>query len=155
VSALRDKVDIIVVAFHWGEEKSTEPKAYQRTLARAAVESGADLVIGHHPHVVQGIEVVDGIPVFYSLGNAVFGSYSKTARWGLIARVEFDQSRPVSAQAIPVNVFNEQVRFQPVLFDAELATEKLHELKTLSAAWGTEIRLREDGVGAIALSQKQ
>lgn len=64
---------IIVHSMHAGTEYRRDPSAQQRTVARHAVAMGADLVVGHHPHVVQGYELLDGVPVVYSLGNAVFG----------------------------------------------------------------------------------
>lgn len=66
--------DYVVVMVHWGVEKDTAPQEYQRTMGRQYIEAGADLVIGSHPHVLQGIEYFDGKPVVYSLGNFVFGS---------------------------------------------------------------------------------
>lgn len=65
--------DIIVHSMHGGEEYQSAPTPRQRETARIAAEAGADLVIGHHPHIVQGWEEIAGVPVFYSLGNASFG----------------------------------------------------------------------------------
>lgn len=70
----RDKCDILVVFVHWGVEHQSTPEAYQRSLAQSYVDAGADLVIGAHTHCLQGIEYIDGKPVFYSLGNFIFGT---------------------------------------------------------------------------------
>lgn len=72
VRSLREQVDIIVVSCHWGVSGSNQVLDYQRAIARAAINAGADIVIGHHPHVLQGVEVWQGHPIFYSLGNFVF-----------------------------------------------------------------------------------
>ncbi|WP_309088458.1 CapA family protein [Domibacillus sp.] len=64
---------IVIVHFHWGVERSYVPEESQKTLARFAVDAGADLVVGHHPHVVQGIEEYNGKFIVYSLGNFMFG----------------------------------------------------------------------------------
>ena len=64
---------VIVVSFHWGTEKSNVPDDIQKTLAHLAVDQGADLVVGHHPHVLQGIEKYQGKNIVYSLGNFCFG----------------------------------------------------------------------------------
>lgn len=70
---LRPHVDVLVVSFHWGREKRYEPEPYQQRLGRATIDAGADVVVGHHPHVVQGIETYGGGLIAYSLGNFVFG----------------------------------------------------------------------------------
>lgn len=64
---------LVIVSFHWGEEKVTSPNDTQKSLAHIAIDNGADLVIGHHPHVLQGIEKYKGKNIAYSLGNFCFG----------------------------------------------------------------------------------
>lgn len=66
--------DIVIVYVHWGIEKSEYPEDYQRELAKKYIDAGADIVIGAHPHVLQGIEYYNGKPIIYSLGNFIFGS---------------------------------------------------------------------------------
>lgn len=65
--------DLIVFNYHWGTEKSYRSNSTQRAIAHYCIEQGADLIIGHHPHVVQEVEVYQGKPIVYSLGNLVFG----------------------------------------------------------------------------------
>lgn len=65
--------DYLTVFVHWGIERNTIPEGYQRELASQYAAAGADLVIGMHPHVLQGIEIIGETPVFYSLGNFIFG----------------------------------------------------------------------------------
>ena len=67
---------VIIVSFHWGTEKSNIPDDIQKTLAHLAIDQGADLVVGHHPHVLQGIEKYQGKNIVYSLGNFCFGGNS-------------------------------------------------------------------------------
>ena len=74
IAEARSQCDVLVVYVHWGLEHQEKPEAYQRTLAQKYIEAGADVVFGAHSHCLQGIEYVDGKPVFYSLGNFVFGS---------------------------------------------------------------------------------
>lgn len=64
---------VVIVSFHWGTEKATYPDDTQKTLAHTAIDNGADLVVGHHPHVLQGIEEYNGKNIVYSLGNFCFG----------------------------------------------------------------------------------
>jgi poly-gamma-glutamate capsule biosynthesis protein CapA/YwtB (metallophosphatase superfamily) len=70
---------------HWGTELATCPDETQLRLARAFVDAGADVVVGHHPHVLQGIEIVDGAVIAYSMGNFAFsGSFPETRRSGVL-----------------------------------------------------------------------
>lgn len=75
-SAKAQGADLIVVGFHWGSERSNYPDEIQKTLAHLAIDQGADLVVGHHPHVLQGIEQYQGKYIVYSLGNFCFGGNS-------------------------------------------------------------------------------
>jgi poly-gamma-glutamate synthesis protein (capsule biosynthesis protein) len=80
VREARRQADVVIVSFHWGVERSRSPSPRQHRLARLAIDSGADAVLGHHPHVRQPVEWYRGRPVFYSLGNFIFdlrnGSFS-------------------------------------------------------------------------------
>jgi len=90
--ALRQKLrlarslsDWVVVSIHWGVELADGPQPKQREMARWLVAQGADLIVGHHPHVVEAPECVDGRPVFFSLGNHVFDQKDPATKRGLIA----------------------------------------------------------------------
>ncbi len=87
----------VVVLIHWGIERDETPQEYQRALAKRYIDAGADLVIGSHPHVLQGIEYYKGKPIFYSLGNFIFGSsIPKT----MLVQAEFKGDN-LSLQLIP------------------------------------------------------
>ncbi|MGI5873362.1 MAG: CapA family protein [Bacillota bacterium] len=75
----RDGADIVIVSFHWGVERSNYPNMTQKRLAHMAVDNGADLVLGHHPHVLQGVEVYKGKNIVYSLANFCFGGNKNPA----------------------------------------------------------------------------
>lgn len=66
--------DHVIVFVHWGIERNELPEDYQRSLARGYIDAGADLIIGCHPHVLQGFEYYQGVPIVYSLGNYLFGN---------------------------------------------------------------------------------
>lgn len=72
-SVIAQGAQAVIVSFHWGSEKETYPDDIQKELAHAAIDHGADLVVGHHPHVLQGIEEYNGKNIVYSLGNFCFG----------------------------------------------------------------------------------
>lgn len=77
VAYLKQKADLVVVNFHWGTERNNYPDFYQVDLAHKAIDAGADLVIGHHPHVLQGMERYKGGVIAYSLGNFIFGGNNR------------------------------------------------------------------------------
>ncbi|MEG1292025.1 MAG: CapA family protein [Lachnospiraceae bacterium] len=72
IQGSKEKSDYVVVYVHWGVERANTPQEYQRQLGKAYIDAGADLVIGSHPHVLQGIEYYQGKPIVYSLGNYIF-----------------------------------------------------------------------------------
>lgn len=78
-SARSQKADVVAFALHWGTERKSVPDPYQVALGRTVVDAGADLVIGAHPHVLQGAEIYRGKPILYSLGNLVSPKGGPTA----------------------------------------------------------------------------
>lgn len=136
VRAARGLADIVIVSFHWSADRLKDPKEYQVNLAHLAIDSGAQLVIGHHPHVIQGVESYKGGLIFYSLGNFIFGFYSSPDTEGMVARVEFeageDGFRPKSARIIPLEVDNTRVKFQTSPLEGRMAEEKLKEIEKRS-----------------------
>lgn len=88
--------DFQIVYVHWGTEYIAKNDALQRQLSETLVAAGADLIIGHHPHVVENVGLIDGVPVFYSLGNYIFDQYlSIDTEQGLVVTVEFTSESPV------------------------------------------------------------
>jgi poly-gamma-glutamate synthesis protein (capsule biosynthesis protein) len=98
VRRLRREVDVLIVSCHWGVSSSANTIDYQRTIARAAVAAGADVVFGHHPHVVQGIEMIGGKPIFYSLGNFAFdwASMRDRHREGIVVEMLIRGGKPAA-----------------------------------------------------------
>ena len=133
ISSLRKKVNIVVVSFHWGSELMTHPKPYQKFYAHCAIDWGADLVLGHHPHVLQGLEMYHSKLIVYSLGNFVFGSYSSKVRESIILKVCFDKNGSLTtAKVIPICVFNSKVQFQPRLLHGTSKGKVIQTLNTIS-----------------------
>jgi len=96
VEEVATQCDFLVVYVHWGSENTTELDWAQKEQARRLAESGADLVIGNHSHCLQGIEIIEGVPVFYSLGNFLFNSKTldtcllkATVKEGKISSLQF------------------------------------------------------------------
>jgi poly-gamma-glutamate synthesis protein (capsule biosynthesis protein) len=102
VSAARDRADAVIVSVHWGYEYQTRVDPAQRVAADLLLRAGADLVIGHHPHVVQAFEMDGGRGVAYSLGNFVFDQGQGETGKGLALRAFFDRHGLRAVQALPV-----------------------------------------------------
>ena len=148
VATARHTADIVVVSFHWGQEGKTGLRDYQVQLAHAAIDAGASAVLGHHPHVLQGVEhYKDGV-ILYSLGNFAFGSYSNTATRSAIALLTFRDKQWRELRMIPLNVKNAEVVFQPHPLVGRDATEVVEHLQQLSQLLGTTLENR-DGVAVL------
>ncbi len=112
VRSLRDRgAEIIVFNYHWGQERAYQSNSTQQAIARYCIDQGADLVIGHHPHVVQEVETYKGKQIAYSLGNLVFGgNRNPSDKNCLIFRQNFTldlDARTITAasyQAVPYRV---------------------------------------------------
>lgn len=91
VAAAREEADLVLVSYHGGSEYLAGPTMYVREVLHAAVEAGADVVIGHHPHVMQGIGWYRGVPILYSIGNVTMGAHvdHSWSRYGALARLTF------------------------------------------------------------------
>ena len=97
------KYDHVIVFVHWGVERVEIPEDYQRTLAKGYIDAGADLIIGAHPHVLQGFEYYKGVPICYSLGNYLFGNRTGET---LLLNASFDENMQLSIQLIPCERIN-------------------------------------------------
>jgi len=107
VKEAKMKADFVIVSLHSGTEYVNQPNSSQINFAHAAVDSGADLVIGHHPHVVQTMEQYQGKYIFYSLGNFVFDQmWSQPTRQGLMVKIDFSRQKLENVSFFPVIIEN-------------------------------------------------
>tara|TARA_Y100000310_G_scaffold245721_1_gene250749 strand:- start:229 stop:1290 length:1062 start_codon:yes stop_codon:yes gene_type:complete len=107
--------DVVVVSFHWGEEYKTFHNRYQESMAHLSVDFGADLVVGHHPHVVQDVEKYKGGFIAYSLGNFIFDqNFNDVTSTGLMLRVNIRDKKIYDIKKIPI-AFTDT--FQPYVID--------------------------------------
>ena len=114
--------DYIICQCHWGTEYDPNHNAMQEAMARTCVREGANLVIGHHPHVVQGIDFIENVPVIYSLGNLCFGGTINLSGYDAIiaqAFISFGSGKPeTQIELIPIKTssrYPENVNdFRPV-----------------------------------------
>lgn len=100
-----EKADFIAVNFHWGKERSNYANQDQQRIARFAIDNGANVVIGHHPHVLQGIEQYKNGFIAYSLGNFIFGGNSRKHHYTALAKITF-QNKKMNSEIIPIEVRN-------------------------------------------------
>jgi poly-gamma-glutamate synthesis protein (capsule biosynthesis protein) len=142
--AQKQGAQLIIVAFHWGTEKSNYPDETQTSLAHTAIDCGADLVVGHHPHVLQGIEKYNGKYIVYSLGNFCFGGNSSPSDMDTII---FQQTFTVSASGVldtdEINIIPCKIssasgynNYQPAPASGTDAEEIISRLNEYSAAYG-------------------
>lgn len=141
IKALKTATNLVIVSFHWGAEDSYDPNLVQLLLGHAAVDAGADLVIGTHPHVLQGIETYKGRHILYSLGNFVFGGHGNPADMDSIiyqeAFIEQDgRMGPGEMTLFPVRISSVTTHndYRPVLLTGEERERVLARVKKMSEA---------------------
>ncbi|MDD4971195.1 MAG: CapA family protein [Paludibacter sp.] len=130
---------IIVICLHWGIEKEPKPTSEQVEQAHLLINSGADLIIGHHPHVVQSIEVYQGKYIFYSLGNFIFDNNHSQA---IMTDLVLSKGRIKTIQIIPINI----VKSKPQLMNSEESENFRKQIQSLSNT--IEIK-QKDGIWKI------
>lgn len=145
----RQLADIVIVNFHWSEELRSSPKEYQSKFAHLCIDNGAQIVIGHHPHVLQGLEIYKNGLIAYSLGNFAFGTYSTKVQDSIILQVELDQNGLYRAILYPLNINNHEVACQPRLRHGVDGIRIMTDLQHYSADWGSTIDIQPDGTGII------
>lgn len=101
------KVDILIVGVHWGEEYKDKANKFQREWAEKMIENGADIISGHHPHWVEDYEYIDGKPVYYSLGNFVFDQmWSEETKKGLLIKLTFKDNKIIKEEFVNTYIEN-------------------------------------------------
>jgi poly-gamma-glutamate synthesis protein (capsule biosynthesis protein) len=115
IKTARLKSDLVIVNIHWGTEYEHQFGKHQQAIGHALIEAGADAIIGHHPHVVQGMEVYQGKPIFYSLGNFIFDQYfSADTQEGLSVGLDFGEASttislyPLKSEKATPRLMNEE-----------------------------------------------
>jgi len=123
--------DVVIVLPHWGSDYSATPNYRQLNFAEIAVGAGADLVVGNHAHVIQGMKELNGVPVFYGLGSFVFDqSWSLETQQGIVVRITFEGTRFLDYEIIPVHIENDGYVHIP---DADEAASILNRFQTISS----------------------
>ncbi|XOU94196.1 MAG: CapA family protein [Candidatus Kerfeldbacteria bacterium] len=107
INKLKDGVDVVIISMHAGVEYTDKPNQKQIDFAHTAIDNGADLIIGHHPHVVQSTEIYKDGYIIYSLGNFIFDQmWSEKTREGAITKITFIEKRLDHVEFIPIKSFD-------------------------------------------------
>jgi hypothetical protein len=132
VSRLLPRVDAVIPYFHWGREGSTKVQTYQMALAHLCIDLGCKAVLGAHPHRLQGIEIYQGAPIFYSLGNFVYGGRKDPQdKLSAVALLQIGSDRSVTAEIVPIQTTRwPEAPYQPFML---LGAEKHEALGRIAA----------------------
>lgn len=148
IKTARDKgAQIVITSFHWGIERQYTPTASQQNLAKAAIDSGSDLVVGHHPHVIQGFQKYKGKYIIYSLGNFCFGGNSNPSdKDTMIVQATFVKKsdkkvKSATLKVIPCSLSSHSTYndFQPKILKGSAKQSIISKLNTRSQAFGIEV----------------
>jgi len=137
IKAAAAKADYVIVSFHWGIEYTGNADQDQRKLAHEAIDAGADLVLGHHPHVIQGMELYHNKLVAYSMGDFVFDHYSRVTGEAYILQLSLPPQGAPSFEVVPVYLNESTGVPEPVTGKA--ADSILARLSKLSASLGLQL----------------
>ena len=144
ICKLRALVDRVVVTVHWGVPYDPYPSEEDIEKAHFAIDCGADIIIGHHPHIVQPFEVYKNRPIFYSIGNFAFGSGNSNAE-SIVLSVNFEDTL-TNITIFPAYIKNrdKRVNYQPKILTGEAAYQSINQLKINSGVSGDLIHFKNN-----------
>ncbi len=150
IKEIRKKVDFIVVSFHWGAEFNPYPINTQIEYAHKTIDAGADLIIGHHPHIIQSIEKYNNKFIIYSLGNFVFDQQKIERRETFIFSCKFSKTGIKHCSLIPVIIENYDYEtkcgYRPTLASEKVFNRILERVKILSKNFGVELFIKNNKI---------
>ena len=135
VTQVKEQVDFLIVSTHWGKELAEHPQESDMKFAKLLIDNGADVIMGHHPHVLQGIEIYNNKPIIYSLGNFVFNSRGFKSNSTMITNIEINKQGIIHMKIIPVEIKHGQ----PSIAEGHAKEEIIQRMNDLSRRWGTTI----------------
>jgi poly-gamma-glutamate synthesis protein (capsule biosynthesis protein) len=130
IKICRKESDIVIVSVHWGDELIEYPGLPQRQLARQLQQAGADIIMGHHPHVFQGLDLTERAVTAYSLGNFIFDGFSTATGWSIIFSVTICRDKTLVCQAVPIV---RDHHFRPQLANGSQKSKLLEEIERRNA----------------------
>ncbi|WP_419165211.1 CapA family protein [Candidatus Palauibacter sp.] len=143
IARVRDQADLVLVSFHWGIENSQDVHPGMRAFAHEVLDAGADAILGHHPHVPRGIEVRDGKPIVYSMGNFIFGHGHDYWMDNIAVRLHMGPDGVTRVDVLPLAGRGDDLS-RPYVLEGDAARTLLEDIRTRSAELGTTLRIEGD-----------
>lgn len=150
IGRIRTDVDYVVVSFHWAIENSQDTHPAARAFAHDIIDAGADVIIGHHPHVPRGVEVYKGKIIFYSLGNFIFGHSHTYWMDNYLARMTLTRTGITQVEILPIAGSGNNLS-QPYLLEGDEARALLDDIQARTAELDT--RMEIDGDKGVVIPQ--
>ncbi len=147
IARVRDQVDFVIVSLHWGLENRIAIHPQARKFAHAIMDSGADIILGHHSHIPKGVEVYKNGLIVYSMGNLIFGHNHKKWEDNFLVQLAFRDRQIFSAHIVPIAGTGIDIT-QPFVLQGDRADSVLRTIKQRSFPLGTDIKI-ENSVGKI------
>lgn len=140
IAQAQAQCELLIVSVHWGNEYEKRPTERQQTVARAAIDAGADLIIGHHPHTLQGVGRYRGAPILYSCGNFVFDQREGERMESAVFHLTWHEEEGWRIRMAPVWIPHR--RCGPIYPDEERAAAIINRLATLSGNLGVSVTVQ-------------
>jgi len=137
IGAVKNKCDLLIVSYHWGVEYHRHPTERQQQVAHASIDAGADVILGHHPHVLEGLEVYKDQPILYSMGNFIFDKRSGERMESGLFTLYYTEGRGWRVEMKPIWI--PRSRLGPEYATGERRDSILQRFKRLSEELGTKV----------------
>ncbi len=146
IANTKEQSDIVIVFMHWGARTNgNEVTGRQRLYAQKLIDSGADIVVGQKINILQGVEIYNGKPIFYSLGDFIYGTYAKKEPYGFILRLIISDKKFIRTEIIPISISDATTgSFLPEHIKGEKVQNAINILNNLSEEFGTNIQIIDE-----------
>jgi poly-gamma-glutamate synthesis protein (capsule biosynthesis protein) len=149
IKAAKKKSDLVCISLHWGIIYSQQVHSKAIKYAHEIIDAGADVILGHHPHVPQGIEIYKNKPIFYSFGNFIFRYNRPSWQDNFLARIHIQKNQLKKIEILPISGKGSKL-YQPELLSGNDAKKMLLRIQKLSSKLNTTIEIG-DNKGKISL----
>ncbi len=143
VKKIREQVDYVVISLHWGTEESNNINSAQKEIAHKLIDNEVDIILGHHPHVIQPIEIYKDKPIIYSMGNYIFDQNDENNKQGMAVEVLIEYGEIREVHALPIYISNKS---EPIIADGKKGDFIRNKIIKLSKKLDTAGELKGKGV---------